>query len=292
MPTKKPPRVTGVFKDTPGVSGFDLDGLPPVSPNLSTSQVNQIYETGFAGLDLPMEYQPSSEEVRIQELEAQLANLAAVGSNLAVQDGTISIHGFSLSPVGLLAPESFDRDQWQQIGDLLWRLEGSIQWLLGDWLVYGEDLQYGDVKKIADTLEKDYKTLRNYMTVSRRVELSRRRDNLSWGHHAEITKYDADLQEQCLAYAEQSRMSRADFRKFLREQVDGITAPPALTASNNDDPMILFREAMAISKKDITQVSIRDLKAAVEDLNSVIQIATQERERMIAEVDKRGKKNA
>jgi hypothetical protein len=32
----------------------------------------------------------------------------------------------------------------------------------------------------------DYQTLRNYAAVARRFELSRRRDNLSFHHHAEL----------------------------------------------------------------------------------------------------------
>ena len=43
--------------------------------------------------------------------------------------------------------------------------------------VYGEDLNYGDLKKFAELTGRDEKTLSNYMSVSRKFEMSRRRDN-------------------------------------------------------------------------------------------------------------------
>jgi len=41
-------------------------------------------------------------------------------------------------------------------------------------------------------------SLRNNKWVADRVELSRRRDNLSFAHHAEVAKLEPDEQDYCI----------------------------------------------------------------------------------------------
>ena len=222
MPKPKLSRA-GVFapgtKPIVDASDFD-DGLPPrtdIPSNLSTSQVNRLYETGFE--DFPMEYQPSSEEKRIQELEQQLANLAqGQGSELVVQNGALTVQGFQFSPIGLIAPEGFTRESWTHVGSLLFRLEGSIQWLIGDWLVYGLDLEYGDIKQFAEEWDREDATLHNYMSASRKVTFSLRNENVTYHHHLAITKYSErpDIQEYALSMAAHHKMTLKQFRAWIK----------------------------------------------------------------------------
>src|SRR5687767_11563397 len=83
---------------------------------------------------------------QVEDLRAQLQSRT---SDLLVQDGTLVVHDFQFTPTGLIAPENFSEEVWKQIGILLFKLEGSIQWLIGDWLAYGEDVKWGDIPYIA-----------------------------------------------------------------------------------------------------------------------------------------------
>jgi len=162
-------------------------------------------------------HQLQQENTTLQkELDDLRTQLQSRTSALSVQDGTLMVHDFQFTPKGLIAPRDMDHASWQQVGDLLFKLEGSLQWLIGDWLVYGEDLKYGDIPKFAAMMGKDEKTLRNYMSVSRAVELSRRRDNLSFGHHEAVTKLLPGEQTEALIYAAEHGMSVAAFRKLVR----------------------------------------------------------------------------
>lgn len=60
------------------------------------------------------------------------------------------------------------------------------QWAIGDWLVDGKK-HYGDklYERAAAITGAEEKTLRNFKSIAATVELSRRRDKLSWAHHAE-----------------------------------------------------------------------------------------------------------
>ena len=82
--------------------------------------------------------------------------------------------------------------------------------------MYGEEA-YGDryQQAIADT-SLGYQTLRNYAWVARKVPVSRRRDTLSLGHHAEVAALPDDEQDKWLARAERSNWSRNQLRRRLR----------------------------------------------------------------------------
>lgn len=90
-------------------------------------------------------------------------------------------------------------------------------WWLGDWPVYGE-YAYSDRYKqaLADT-SLGYQTLRNYAWVARKIPLSRRRDALSFGHHAEVAALPDHEQDVWLTRAERSNWSRNLLRRGLRD---------------------------------------------------------------------------
>src|SRR5690242_627981 len=87
---------------------------------------------------------------------------------------------------GFRARRGLTFDEWMSAGRQIARISTASAWWIGDWLSYGERA-YGSRYRIAvDLTSFDYKTLRNYVWVARRFELSRRRDSLSFQHHAEV----------------------------------------------------------------------------------------------------------
>jgi hypothetical protein len=107
-------------------------------------------------------------------------------------------------------------DSWRQLGSRIAIVADSSAWWLGDWLLYGEQA-YGDryEQAIADT-SLGYQTLRNYAWVARKFPMSRRRDTLSFGHHAEVAALSDDEQDMWLTRAERLTWSRNQLRRGLR----------------------------------------------------------------------------
>lgn len=92
----------------------------------------------------------------------------------------------------------------------------ATAWWLGDWLLFGR-MKYGRRYKDAVAVTGfDYQTLRNYAMVARRFEPSRRRDTLTFQHHAEVCSLDDETQDRWLRRAEDERWSRNDLRRALR----------------------------------------------------------------------------
>jgi hypothetical protein len=94
-------------------------------------------------------------------------------------------------------------------------MASASAWWLGDWIVYGERT-YGDRYRAAlERTSFDYKTLRNYAWVARHVDVSRRRDKLSFQHHAEVAALPQAQQDLWLGRAETQGWSRNELRRRL-----------------------------------------------------------------------------
>jgi hypothetical protein len=92
------------------------------------------------------------------------------------------------------------------------RNNGALQ----DWLAFGQMKSGRRYKQGIALTGLDYQTLRNYALVARRFELSRRRDNLSFQHHAEVCALSVDGQDYWLDLAAKNRWSKSELRRRIR----------------------------------------------------------------------------
>lgn len=225
-----------------------------------------IDEGRVTGFGEPKEVLKKSEAQALREKAAKADYLAQLvdqlqqqgnGSELVVQGGAIVIEDFQLTPTSLVAPENVTPESWEQIGKVLLRLEGSIQWLIGDWLVYGLDLKYGEIKNFAEYFERDEHTLYNYMSISRNVESSLRNELLSYNHHVAVSKLAPAEQEYALKYAAsaEKRPSVAEFRKWIAENIQGRSTP-SLPAGGNF--LSMAKEASRFIQRDPTSLKAED----------------------------------
>lgn len=122
----------------------------------------------------------------------------------------------SATSKGLLLPRHLAFDRWVRIGIQLAVLADSSAWCLGDWLVYGEVAYSGRYRDAIEMTSLNYQTLRNYAWVARAFELSRRRDLLSFGHHAELAGLPEPEQDYWLRKAEELRWSCKQLRREVR----------------------------------------------------------------------------
>lgn len=124
--------------------------------------------------------------------------------------------GARTDPSSLILPHRLPFEVWRQIGTEIFSATSSCAWWIGDWLTYGENC-FGDRYKqaIAGT-SLDYQTLRNYAWIARKFTRSRRRDNLSFGHHVEVAGLTESEQDKWLTRAEQFSWSRNELRRRIR----------------------------------------------------------------------------
>lgn len=109
-----------------------------------------------------------------------------------------------------------DIHEWTTAGRRIGAVSRAIQWLLGDWIAYG-NLKFGERYVRASRITGyDTQSLMNMVYVASRFSVSRRRENLSWSHHEAVAALDDEKQDYWLDQAFEHRWSVADLRMMLR----------------------------------------------------------------------------
>jgi hypothetical protein len=134
---------------------------------------------------------------------------------------------------GLQFPNQLSYPIWERIGKQISLICDSSAWWLGDWLIYGEQAYADRYRMAIEQTSLDYQTLRNYAWVARRFSLSRRRDKLSFAHHAEVAALPEEEQDLWLGRAEQHGWSRNRLRRELRGAARIAQAGEAANASDS-----------------------------------------------------------
>ena len=133
--------------------------------------------------------------------------------------------------VGLRIPDRLAFEAWQAAGAQIARVVDSSAWCLGDWLVYGERRFIDRYRDAVAAVGLEYQTLRNYAWVTRRFELSRRRQCLTFQHHAEVASLSSQEQDEWLDRAERGGWSRNQLRKAVRDARQDALAAAAVESA-------------------------------------------------------------
>ncbi|MEU5979499.1 LmbU family transcriptional regulator [Streptomyces sp. NPDC047315] len=118
--------------------------------------------------------------------------------------------------VGLHLPPGIDFEEWERTGCRLSGIVDSSSWWLGDWLVYGKRHYADRYQRGIRAAGLSYQTLRNYAWVARRFPPERRREALTFQHHAEITSLPVTEQDRWLDRAEENGWTTKQLRGALR----------------------------------------------------------------------------
>jgi len=129
------------------------------------------------------------------------------------------------SSVAWTPGKNIDVRDWVRTGKRLGAMTRCSQWWLGDWVRYGTGRWGEKYKEAARISGYDVKTLRNIAYVAEQIEVSRRRDTLTWSHHAEVCGLEPEDQDRWLDQAASQRMSVADLRIELRGARRGEDEP-------------------------------------------------------------------
>jgi hypothetical protein len=146
-------------------------------------------------------------------------------------------------------------DAWAGVGRRLGRVSNASSWWLGDWLLYGERA-YG--RRYAEALavtQLDYQTLRNYAWVARSFDPPRRREAVSFQHHAELATLPEADQDLWLERCQRLRWSRNELRRQMRAagRPEALERNAAHTVhvTVTTDRERLWRQAAAAAEQDL-----------------------------------------
>jgi hypothetical protein len=176
------------------------------------------------------------------ELEPRAALAPAERDRLAE---LVPLPAGEASAIGWAPARELGYDEWVEHGRAIARVQAAAAWWLGDWWRYGEH-RYGDRLRAVDDLDglPPFQTCRNAGWVAGAIETSRRRDVLSWSHHAEVAALEPAEQEHWLDAAEQDGWSQKRLREELRsrrEPDSGNASRWRTFAAGRDEGEVVYR---------------------------------------------------
>lgn len=126
------------------------------------------------------------QEQRIQELESEkltLQNEVSQFNDMMQKGQFIYFQGCELSRTGMQIPDNLKPEQWAEVGGLLRDIDVALQWMIGDWFVYGNANFNLDYETFAEEIGFSIRTLQQYKYVAENVDSSVRTEKLSFTHH-------------------------------------------------------------------------------------------------------------
>lgn len=125
---------------------------------------------------------------------------------------------------GLNLPPDLPWDQYEAIGVWLGHLDDMRNWLIGDWLIYGEHT-YGDkYVQAAERLGLAPQTMMNLRRISAKVPPQRRRLSVKHSFHEVVAALPPNDQRRLLKKVETEHLTRDQLRRVV--QVEKGEEPP------------------------------------------------------------------
>jgi hypothetical protein len=119
-------------------------------------------------------------------------------------------------------------EAWRAVGARIGTYSSASAWWLGDWLIFGQTKYGRRYKEAVAVTGLEYQTLRNYAVVARRFAPCRRREALTFHHHAELCALPDSDQERWLDLAVTHGWSRTELRRQLRPERLAAAQGPGL----------------------------------------------------------------
>ena len=142
-----------------------------------------------------------------------MANAASI---IRVGTSALELGAFSLKATGLVVRGKPSRAEWEQCGEVLRRIEGAVQWWIGDWLNYGEKTYGGKYDEAVAATGLELVTLTDYAYVAQNVRFSLRNENVSFSVHKLVAPLTPDAQRQILSQAAEQKLTVSDVKALIR----------------------------------------------------------------------------
>lgn len=177
-------------------------------------------------------------------------------------DGSLEVSNIRIHRTGLEFVGDVSEDEYEIFGQTLLQIDTAYQWIVGDYLAYGVDNNYGMAKDFAETLGREPKTISNWVSICRQVTSSHRWEDLSFKHHEYVASLSPEEQDYWLEKAAIGNEKAGDAHKVwsankLRQEIAAAKGD-VLTAAHQ----VAFYEKLANQFDDgLTRLLVQHKKA-------------------------------
>lgn len=141
------------------------------------------------------------------------------------RDATLDVE---ITPVSWTPRRRLSWDEWAGAGITLQEIKRSLNWWLGDWIIYGQDNFGESYAQAIELYGHELEALKKYVWVARNVPKQNRRPELSWTHHMHVGSESWDDQRVYLEYAVEHDLRSAELnrlRPYLKYAIHNDLTP-------------------------------------------------------------------
>jgi hypothetical protein len=159
-------------------------------------------------------------------------------------DKAITLFGVgTYTEVGWTPPEQeLEYGDWEQLYGAFAQIQASINWIIGDYLVYGEAHYGEEAAQAVSPLQWEPQRVANCKWVSKAIPMASRIIGLSWTHHSLVASLPERSRDYWLQRASSEKMSTEQLRKLLKttQQTieNGTTPEPEAAIYSTDLPEV------------------------------------------------------
>lgn len=138
------------------------------------------------------------------------------------EDGDYRFRGYRLTPKGIIEDGAVSEDDWAELGLRLLSMTGRLQWWVGDWALSRRGDWGARYAGVIEATGIPVRTIDEYVYVCKAVDFSLRNENLDFGHHRAVARFDdPDAQYLWLQWAaQQADLSVARLRQYMAVLAD------------------------------------------------------------------------
>jgi len=124
----------------------------------------------------------------------------------------------TFTKTSLILDESISDEDYLKVGKFLTKVKKSLMWWIGDWCAFGEFNENFYFTGIMLEIRSHYsdKSIYNATWVCHKIEPSRRREKLEFGHHEAVASLEPEEQDNWLERAEKERFSVMKLRRLIK----------------------------------------------------------------------------
>jgi hypothetical protein len=201
------------------------------------------------------------------------ATPTATPSAVVVRDDNTIVAGpFTLTRTGLQVTGEINEELWEVAGRYIGQTGTAWQFWIGDWMNAAPGEWGSMYERAAEITGFKTETLKNLASVSRKVQLSLRNDNLTYNHHVAVAKLPEDQQLRWLSIAIEKRYSVPELRSAIKAQItssnpDRTNEIKAFIAEADEQLREITR---GVKKRKVSLSRIQALRAWLERLEEAI----------------------
>lgn len=159
-------------------------------------------------------------------------------------DGAIPAKKFRLFRTNFeVQTDDITEADWVELGTVLFQMQSSIQWWIGDWFNFGKDRGWeNQAALIAAQFDYEIETIWQYAYVCREIPTSIRNLSQSFSHATLVAKLNPNQQEMWLKRSADKHWKVSDLRTALLESKRAMKAKNQVEDTPAISPELITRE--------------------------------------------------